>query len=527
MTDQNTLEEKGHLNVYPLAELIVEIKQLQLSGSLRLALDNQKAVIYFNDGEIIYGVSNSKEHRLINLLLKKNLVQKEKLVKLQNIANDVELAQALVSSGLLKKTDVDVLVVEQIDAILISVLTWTNGEYVFSPLARLRSDLAFPVEMHKVMIDYARCLPLQQVSDRFMSVDEAFSVSGINTIDLGLQSHEQFVAERFGADRLTISQIRAMAPLPEHALLQALYVLWLGGVLIRQDWNAAFSQAKIDQIKAAKLSMVKKATSAGNNDVPQTEAEKKAESESEPIADAIDEKPKTPAIELTLAEYIERVEKGETYYDVLGIGDKVELAEIKQAYFSLAKLFHPDKYHREEEKQHRRIQTAFTGIAQAYEALKTKESRENYDYKIRKELEARAKRLAEGLSDQPDGNERQSEQGLESFEKGLLLLSEEEYEQAATNLARAVHYSPENALYHAYYGKALSVFTKHRHKAEAEFQTAIKIDPKNPKIRMMLVEFFMDMNMAKRAEGELKRFLEVVPGNHEATTMLRRLQSGI
>ena len=56
------------------------------------------------------------------------------------------------------------------------------------------------------------------------------------------------------------------------------------------------------------------------------------------------------------------------------------------------------------------------------------------------------------------------------------------------------------------------------------FQHAVKLDPKNVKIRMMLVDFFIDMNMSKRAVGELNRFLELMPGNGEATKRLERLQ---
>jgi len=104
-------------------------------------------------------------------------------------------------------------------------------------------------------------------------------------------------------------------------------------------------------------------------------------------------------------------------------------------------------------------------------------------------------------------------------------LNEEEFAAAAGHLSRAVHYSPQNALFHAYFGYALSQLEKQHHKAETAFQTAVKLDPKNPKIRMMLVEFFLEMKMTKRAEGELNRFLELVPGNQEAARMLADLQS--
>jgi len=87
-----------------------------------------------------------------------------------------------------------------------------------------------------------------------------------------------------------------------------------------------------------------------------------------------------------------------------------------------------------------------------------------------------------------------------------------------------VHYNPQNALYHAYYGKALSADEKKRHKAESEMQSAVRLDPKNAKIRIMLAEFFIDMNMIKRAEGELKRFLEIAPDNKEAVNLLNSIR---
>ena len=76
---------------------------------------------------------------------------------------------------------------------------------------------------------------------------------------------------------------------------------------------------------------------------------------------------------------------------------------------------------------------------------------------------------------------------------------------------RAVHYDPNNELYHAYYGKALSADDKQRHKAESEMQRRRSTRSERPKIRIMLAEFFIDMKMFKRAEGELKRFLEIPP----------------
>src|SRR5687768_12647228 len=328
-----------------------------------------------------------------------------------------------------------------------------------------------------------------------------------------LQPHEQYALDCFNGAQLTIEQLRPLCTLPETALLQSLYVLWLGGLLVRRDWNAAFSATKLGEILTARVSLVKEA--------PKVVKEVIEPSRQEP------ERPapmKLPELHLSLEEYLERVEKAETLYDILGVADSAPHADIKNSYFAMAKLFHPDRYHREETSKLRRIQVAFTKFAQAYETLKTEESRENYNFKMRKQLAYREKLRAEGEETSSSPEARQTEHGLESFEKGLEALNDEEYPAAAGHLSRAVHYSPQNALYHAYFGQALSRLEKQHHKAETALQTAVKLDPKNPKIRMMLVEFFVDMKMTKRAEGELKRFLELVPGDKEAMKMAARIQ---
>nr|MBP9664082.1 tetratricopeptide repeat protein [Pyrinomonadaceae bacterium] len=184
--------------------------------------------------------------------------------------------------------------------------------------------------------------------------------------------------------------------------------------------------------------------------------------------------------------------------------------------------FHPDRFHAVGGETFRRVQDAFTELAQAHETLKSVESREMYDYRMRKEIAAREKSGADGTI----GNASlQIEQAAESFQAGFNLLMDGNHENALPLLARAAHYAPKNAKYHAYYGKALAEDQKQRHKAEAEMQAALRLDPDNSTFRLMLAEFFIKMNLVKRAEGELKRLLAKFPSNREATQMLESLKA--
>lgn len=521
MTPQNALEFKGNFRLYPFAELLVEIGQAQLGGSLRLSSGDRKSVIYFRDGEVVYGVSNAREHRLLSIILEQNKIDKHLLAKLPKFSNDVELAANLVNADIFRKEQVDNIIILQIERILIDVLTWPDGEFEFNPLARPREDLVFNIDFHNVLIDYARCIPASIVTDRFKSVHEAFETVPDKVLPESLQSHEYFVLQQFNGETLKIEQLQQLSAMPEVGLLSALYVLWLSGLVIRRDWNSAFSENRIAVIRNAKMSLVKQAQRtqvATTVDTAKVEVIPEAELEQETKA------PEAPALDITLEEYLERTEKADTHYDVMGVDTKASIAEIKNAYFGLAKLFHPDRFHREAADKLPIIQAAFSSVQQAYETLKSNETRETYDFKMRKELEIKEKMREQGIPETEKADPK-TEQGLENFEMGLSLLMDEEYERAVPFLGRAAHYNPENALYRAYYGKALCFDENQRHKAEGEMQAAAKLDPKNPKIRIMLAEFFIDMNLLRRAEGELTRFLEIAPNNTEARKLLDSIKN--
>ncbi|XP_014676592.1 PREDICTED: dnaJ homolog subfamily B member 9-like [Priapulus caudatus] len=61
------------------------------------------------------------------------------------------------------------------------------------------------------------------------------------------------------------------------------------------------------------------------------------------------------------------------HYDTLGVGRKASDAEVKKAFRTLAKKYHPDKNKAEDAEEQ------FTKIAQAYEVLSDKERRRQYD----------------------------------------------------------------------------------------------------------------------------------------------------
>ena len=60
----------GQLSEHPPAELIHEILAKSLAGRLQLQHDRAKAVIYFDNGQLVYAASNLRNLRLREYLVK-------------------------------------------------------------------------------------------------------------------------------------------------------------------------------------------------------------------------------------------------------------------------------------------------------------------------------------------------------------------------------------------------------------------------------------------------------------------------
>ena len=519
MTPQSELEIKGNFLAHPFAELLAELAQAQVSGSLSVSDKERKCVVYFKDGRAVFAVSNARSSRLFDIMLRRGRLTKTELTQIPNFSNDFEFAAFLEDKQLLTKDDRNLLFIEQIEGIIVDVLTWNQGDWSFSSLKRIRDSLTFDVDVQRRLLDYGRCLLTDMVLKRFRSMDERFHRSTGPDSELSLNLDEAFVLSRIGEDPHTIANLTSVAGMTEATALHSIYTLWLGGLIIRDGWQSAFSEYTVTAMRGAKLELKQEAKS---HEQPAPEIKP------DELEEIILEVPKEGDVVLTLDEYLKQIENAKTFYGILGVDPKTESPDIKKAYFALARIFHPDRYHSEGGENLRRIQDAFTELAQAHETLKNPEKREIYDYKMRKELAEIETIAASGGAESSEitgDADLQTDQASQNFERGFGHLMENEPKEALQFLARAVHYDPKIARYHAYYGKALSIDEKQRHKAEAELQTAIKLDPNSPTFRILLAEFFIQFNLLKRAEGELNRLLTLFPGNHEAEDLLANLKS--
>ena len=338
------------------------------------------------------------------------------------------------------------------------------------------------------------------VKSRFSKFDSGFSV--LDAIDsISLSPSEEFTLSRARAagDRIRLADLPTNG-LAEEESLRSVYALSLSGILHSPDWRPALGRNVA--VKPKKLS----APPAVGKPAPTVEG---------------------GTTDAEVEALFSRLKAAKNHYDVLGVLKGSSAAEIKDAYHTLARRFHPDRFHQSSSDLRIRIESAFAQMAQAYQVLSDVKQRDNYDQadapkRTRKSSkDTKGQRVSTGANqNQPGASRAQT-----CFRMGTEALERNQLDEAIRLLAEAAMLEPREARYHARYGSALMRRRDSRRTAETELRAALAIEPDNASFRVTLAELYQQLGLRRRALGEVARALAADPGNIAARELLSNLKS--
>ena len=531
----------GQLFEHPLAELIHEISNAGLSGSLRLARERVKMVVYFEEGGIVYATSNLRAHRLSECARRWGIVAVQRLASERESMSDMELGIELVERGDLSREEFEDLLARQALEVVRAALLWTDGTWSFDPRVRLTVEVQTRADARELLMECARRLPREFITARFMhkGAEEKLSPAPVVENGLKLSPVEAFVLSRVDAP-IALLELTAISGMPETDTLQALYALVLGGLLKRETGTRAFTAEQLARARAVKTAQ------ARVTPVLKPAAAEAALAEEEEVKAT----PAPSAEEMRqneVAVLFARLSDAANHYQVLDLSRDAEVGEIKRAYHTLAKRFHPDRFHRDADPSlYARIEDAFARISQAYETLKDQQMRAAYDRALgppvamrpppqqqQRQTEAKekptakadAKNHAASASTPWQRPASVSDEPEEIYQRGAAAFQQGNQTLALSYLGEAARMVPKQARYRAQYGRALAVNMQTRHQAEAEFQAAIALDKNNVYYRVMLARLYSEMGMLRRAQSELERALAIDPQSQAARLLLDKLRS--
>ncbi|MDQ3907040.1 MAG: DnaJ domain-containing protein [Acidobacteriota bacterium] len=511
---------KGRLSESPLAELAREIAEAGLSGALRLARERVKVVIYAQSGAISYARSNLRAHRLAETARRAAVVEEQKLSSLvTEMMSDAEAGAALVESRALTREGLTQLRTRQVLDVLRPPLLWLDGVWEFDPRARLAAeDLAVRFDATELLLEAARRLPPKFCAARFRDDGETISPAGAPPAHLQLNPVEGYVLSRLDAPA-RVSDLIMLCGLPESETLHAAYSLALGGFVRRTDWARALTDAS-----GQPLPELSRATSAATAATGEAAAQGGAKDRTAEKAAEAD--PRREVEELISRAGVE------DHYQALGVARSAPAPDIKRAYYALARRFHPDRFRRAVDPETlSRAEGAFARLAQAYETLSDTSARATYDLKLSSRpaspQQTPTPSATQSAANRPSTSSPASATGAanraeESFQQGLAAMQKGDTAGSLAHFAEAARLAPQQARYHALYGRALMAEAHTRRQAEAELRNAVALDPNNASYRVTLAQLYVAVGLDHRAVEELERAVALDPRNAAARQMLER-----
>lgn len=507
----------GNLSDQPLAELIREIASKGFSGTLRIEYERAQAAVYFEDGQVVFAASNVRSLRLREYMMKRNLVAESELASLQNAQSDLGLAAALLAKGLLRQEDINSVLATLVNDILRVTLLWTEGTWDFNERARLKDPVRVRVDTGSLLREAAHRLPLKFVSLRFRNPGETFLRAANATNPRTFLPSESFMLSRLdGPTR--VEELVAISGLREFDAYRILYGLTLSGLVTREHWQNAFRTEP-----GAKPHIA--ATPPANLSTESVSVDQRWDS----VRDENNQE------ENNLRPFLDRLNQASNYYQVLDLPLTAEPGEIKDAYYALARQYHPDRFHlKSGTALHSKISSGFARITQAYETLTDPKARSTYDAALRRSREFQDSTRPATISNNTpapveevdfDAGSPEGGDAEHSFKEGFGALKQGRVTAAVAHLSAASRLAPQEAKYRAYYGRALAASEKSRRLAETEIQAAVALEPANATYRIMLAELYLDLKFHRRAQSEVDRALALEPNNASALTLLRKIEA--
>jgi curved DNA-binding protein CbpA len=501
----------GQLSKHPPAELIHEILAKSLAGRLQVHHDRAKAVIYFDNGQLVYAASNLRSLRLREYLLKAGIAAGA-LARYDERHPDLELAKALCADHVLLPAAAAQIQTKQVADIVRLALSWAEGTWDFDPRARLEGALILNLDTRPLLLEAGRRTSSKFAASRFSNPAESISPVSPSLVIDNLLPAEVFLLSRL--ERPTsLKDLLVVSGVSENEALVHLYSLAVAGLVQREGWKYVLGAP---------------ATTGGT-------ARPQPERAPPPVA-VVEDKPDEIA---DAQDFLDQLSQAQTHYDVLGVSPESPPAQMKIRYYELARRYHPDRFRRAEASLVKRLESAFARITQAYDTLKEDKLRANYDARLK--ARQKAQQLADSApkpttpapekpattttGSAPEAKVSIAERAEEQFKEGYAAFESGQRKIALGLFASAANAVPKEPRYRAFYGRVLAEHEDTRRAAETELQAAIKLDPNNGEYRVMLAELYRDLGLLLRARGEAERAVAADPNNRKARDLLRALKS--
>jgi curved DNA-binding protein CbpA len=459
------------------ARLLAEAARGRSSGIFKAARGKLKRLVCINEGRIVLVASNIIEEQLEQFLIKKEIVTAEQLESLatETDASGGKPVMLLLQRRLISPEDLYDRASERVRELLFSTFEWREGEFEFTPgRPNLEGELTVDLPCLPLIFEHAQRHPrsISEVRSRIgppnmRPLADPDAVQWLDELKIDTMGRELLDLCK-GA--LSASELIAKSPLSTEESLRMLYGLVQVG-LVR-------ASTQVDPTIAA---------------------------EGEPVTR-----------EEVLAQ-MGRIGDDATHYAVLALPPRATTGEVRNAYYYLARRYHPDRFRSGDMRDLlEQVEGYFTKVTEAYNTLYEPDLRRQYDDELKRQAGTKK-------------TETQQDKGYlarQNFARGKMAIDRKQFQDAAKFFENALELDPSRAVYHLELGRVLVRNPRRRNEAEELLRTAAQMNPALVDTYLGLGELYTKTGRAEEAVEAYNEVLRWEPTNAEATERLRALGQG-
>jgi tetratricopeptide (TPR) repeat protein len=531
------------------------------TGTLTFVQGGELRGVQFRHGSIVNADTNVREDRLGPVLVRAGRLTEAGRKRAEGFAlrDGRRLGAVLVDLGLLDRAGLEEALALHVDAVLSKVFAWTDGRYEFrlgGDLPTGDGDVTLRVSTGDLILKAARSVQDPDVVRYNLGdlgrVLVASSDPLLRFQRIRLAPLDGFVMSRVDGV-LSARELIGLIPMPPREVEQSLYALLSTGVV---EFRSDDASATRKELAAARPTRPDVAAPEPTVILDRPSFEELAPPDPTVILDRLDHawraadptilldagvlEPPAPvdptvvvngAFEPLSAVDLRRIEIRElhrslpakSHFELLGIPREATEAQVREAYFRLAKRYHPDGQHDGDLGDVREaLEAIFRRLGEAYEALRNPRIRAAYERSLGRQPEG----VREARADPPspaleiEDPEQLLALAAESFAResrreAILLL-----ERALPRAGGALKQRARVLLAGAYAAEPDRI-----KQGEELLVAAVQQDPGLAEAHFQLGVIYAGQGLRGRALSAFRRVVELEPGNAEAGRRIADLLS--
>ncbi len=470
---------EGILAHYQLSDLLLGIHRARKTGVLHIESGQSLKKIYFENGEMVFSSSDHEQDQLGAMLLASGKISSQQYQSTLSRAEETGKSQGaiLVEMRYLTPQELVQAVHQRVESVIMNLCDVEDAKFLFREEALPKDEIVImKLNINDLLYRGSRKTEcIDAFKKRYLVHPATISISyeTRSILDrIELEPQDKAILSLING-KTSLSEILKASPLKEEDTLRSVYALF-NAQLLEVD-----TERPVEERPQAQETV-----------------------------------PEGKAFDPELADRIDKLcrdHKTLGYQGVLGLQPGATSPEIKRAYHSMAKEYHPDRYILlvQDEVLREKLNVIFAYINEAYRVLSSAGN-----------ISQQQPQASGTHQKSPDTNNKTMAQGR--YRQGRESLGNQDFENAMTFFGQAVYLDESVPDYHYYYGITL-LRNKKIKDAEASIRKALHLSPYNADYFAELGHIYLKLGFMTRAKNTFDKALRINPSQAAAAEGMNKI----